>query len=82
MDSPFFIKPKAMKKLYTFIPTFLLVNISAQQQTVSNTINPNPFEDDFYYITINGNSVDEAAWVTDHSLYLWTWSYDTMMQSV
>ena len=79
MDSPFFIKPKAMKKTILLVLLFLSIFASAQQQTVANTISPNPFEETTAItITISGSSVDEAAWgISDHSLYLWAWSYDT-----
>jgi hypothetical protein len=51
----------------------------AQEQTVTYSINPSTFnEDDQITITFNGSSINESTWgVTDHSLYLWAWSFDT-----
>ena len=52
--------------------------MSAQQQTVTYSINPATFEETTSItITINGSSVNEAAWgVTGNALYMWAWSYD------
>jgi glycosidase len=67
-----------MKKTILLILFFLSIGVFAQQQTITSSISPNPFEETtLITITINGNTVDEAAWgITDHSLYLWAWSYD------
>jgi glycosidase len=67
-----------MKKIILLILFFLSIGAFAQQQTITSSISPNPFEETTSItITINGNTVDEAAWgITDHSLYLWAWSYD------
>ena len=67
-----------MKK---FILLFLFLSsvfMSAQQQTVTYSINPATFEETTSItITINGSSVNEAAWgVTGNALYMWAWSYD------
>ena len=50
----------------------------AQLQTVAASINPPIFEETTSItITINGSSVNEAAWgVTGNALFLWTWSFD------
>ncbi|MRX37700.1 T9SS type A sorting domain-containing protein [Flavobacterium sp. LC2016-23] len=67
-----------MKK--TLLLFFLLLStaIFAQQQTVTYSINPSPFEDTTSItITINGSSVNEGTWsVAGNALYLWSWSYD------
>ena len=67
-----------MKKTILLILFFFSIGTFAQQQTMTSSISPNPFEESTSItITINGNTVDEAAWgITDHSLYLWAWSYD------
>ena len=58
--------------LFCSIATF------AQPQTVTHSINPPTFEETTSItITINGSSVNEAAWgVTGNALYMWAWSYD------
>lgn len=67
-----------MKK--TLLSIFLLMGLMAfaQTQTVTYSINPSTFEETTpITITING-SIDEGQWgITDHSLYLWTWAFDT-----
>lgn len=67
-----------MKKLILIF----LISINwcfAQQQTVTHTVTPSPFEEsDNITITIQGSSVDEVAWgITGNALYLWAWSYNT-----
>ena len=67
-----------MKKLilsFLFLSTVLM---SAQPQTVTHIINPPTFEEtNSITITINGSSVNEAAWgVIGNALYMWAWSYD------
>lgn len=67
-----------MKKLILIF--FLFANwCFAQQQTVTHTISPSPFEeDDNITITIEGNTVNEATWgISGNALYLWAWSYNT-----
>lgn len=66
-----------MKKI-TLILLFLTTLVFAQQQTVTYSVTPSAFnEDESITITINGSSVNEAAWsVTNNSLYLWGWSLD------
>ena len=67
-----------MKKL---ILVFLLfINwCFAQQQTVTHSVTPSPFEEsDNITITIQGSSVNEVTWgITGNELYLWAWSFDT-----
>jgi glycosidase len=67
-----------MKK--TLLSIFLLMAVTsfAQTQTVTYSINPSTFEENTpITITING-SIDEGKWgITDHSLYLWAWAFDT-----
>ncbi len=57
---------------------FLSIAVSAQQQTVTYTINPATFEETTsIVITINGNSINEATWgVTGNALYMWAWAFD------
>ena len=66
-----------MKKL---LPLLLFItNLTfTQQQTVIWSINPSPFnETDQITLTFNGSSINESTWgITDHSLYLWAWSFD------
>ncbi|MFB3385821.1 alpha-amylase family glycosyl hydrolase [Flavobacterium sp. LAR06] len=51
----------------------------AQQQTVTYSVSPATFEENTAVtVTINGSSINEATWgVTDHSLYMWAWAFDT-----
>ncbi|PWH83527.1 alpha-amylase [Algibacter marinivivus] len=67
-----------MKKL---ILVFLLfINwCFAQQQTVTHSVTPSPFEEsDNITITIQGSSVNEVTWgITGNELYLWAWSFGT-----
>ncbi len=67
-----------MKKTILLFLFFLSIVVSAQQQTVTYAINPSPFEETTSItITINGNSVNEAAWgVSGNSLYMWAWAFD------
>ncbi|WP_343696512.1 alpha-amylase family glycosyl hydrolase [Flavobacterium sp.] len=68
-----------MKK--TLLLFFLLLSVFsfAQQQTVTYSVSPASFEETTSItITINGSSINEATWgVTDHSLYMWAWAFDT-----
>jgi 1,4-alpha-glucan branching enzyme len=68
-----------MKKIIFLILFCFSLTVSAQQQTVTYSINPATFEETTSItITINGNSIDEAAWgVTGNALYLWAWAFDT-----
>ncbi|MFE3868140.1 alpha-amylase family glycosyl hydrolase [Flavobacterium sp. LS2P90] len=67
-----------MKKTILLFLFFLSIVVSAQQQTVTYTINPSPFEETTSItITINGNSVNETAWgVSGNSLYMWAWAFE------
>ncbi len=68
-----------MKK--TLLLFFLLLSAISfgQQQTATYSVSPSTFEETTSItITINGTSIDESAWsVTDHSLYMWAWAFDT-----
>lgn len=68
-----------MKK--TLLSFFLLLSaISfAQQQTVTYSVSPSTFEESAAVtITVNGSSINESTWgITDHSLYMWAWAFDT-----
>ncbi|UQD55898.1 alpha-amylase family glycosyl hydrolase [Flavobacterium sp. K5-23] len=67
-----------MKKTILLILFFLSITAFAQQQTVTYTISPAAFEETTAItITINGNSINEAAWgVTGNALYMWAWAFD------
>ncbi len=57
----------------------------AQQQIVTYSISPSPFEEtQAITITVNGSSVNETSWgVVGNALYLWAWSFnvsDTLIQ--
>lgn len=72
-----------MQKI-TFYLVFFLCSFSyAQQQNVTYTITPTPFEENQNItLTFNGSSINEAAWgVTGNALYLWSWSYDTNLSN-
>ncbi|SEN51216.1 Por secretion system C-terminal sorting domain-containing protein [Flavobacterium sp. CF108] len=68
-----------MKK--TLLLFFLLLSVFsfAQQQTATYSVSPAAFEETTSItITVNGNSINEATWgVTDNSLYMWAWAFDT-----
>ncbi|MBU0940919.1 MAG: T9SS type A sorting domain-containing protein [Bacteroidetes bacterium] len=67
-----------MKKIILLYLFLFSIVISAQQQTVTYSINPPTFEETTSItITINGSSVNEAAWgVSGNALYMWAWSFD------
>lgn len=67
-----------MKKIILFMLLFCSIATFAQPQTVTHSISPATFEETTSItITINGSSVNEAAWgVTGNALYMWAWSYD------
>jgi glycosidase len=67
-----------MKKLYLFLSFAIGICSFAQQQTITYSIAPNPFDEtNSITLTVNGSSINEATWgVTNNSLYLWTWSFD------
>jgi len=67
-----------MKKIILLLLFLFSVPGFTQQQNVTSTISPNPFEETTSIaITIAGSSVNEAAWgVFGNALYMWTWSFD------
>ena len=67
-----------MRKITFYLVLFLCSFSYAQQQNVTYTITPTPFEENQNItLTFNGSSIDEATWgVTGNALYLWSWSYD------
>lgn len=69
-----------MKKFYTVVLLFITMVVLGQ---ISYTISPNPFnETDAITLTVPGDQIDEAAWgLTDHSIYIWSWSFDTNYQN-
>ncbi|MFW0738337.1 alpha-amylase family glycosyl hydrolase [Flavobacterium sp. T12S277] len=68
-----------MKKTLLWITFLWSVATFAQSQTISHSVSPSTFEETTpITITINGTSVDENSWgITDHSLYMWAWAFDT-----
>ncbi|WP_316635193.1 alpha-amylase family glycosyl hydrolase [uncultured Flavobacterium sp.] len=68
-----------MKK--TLLLFFLLLSVFsfAQIQPATYSVSPAVFEETTSItITINGSSINETTWgVTDNSLYLWAWAFDT-----
>jgi len=68
-----------MKKTILLLLFLLSLSVTAQQQTVSYSINPATFEETTSItIAINGSSINEANWgVTGNALYLWAWAFDT-----
>ncbi len=73
-----------MKKITFLLGLVCSSFIFSQQQTVSHTIAPSTFEEgDTITITIDGSSINEAAWgITDNALYLWAWSFDTSFSNI
>jgi 1,4-alpha-glucan branching enzyme len=67
-----------MKKIILFLLFLLSLTATAQQQTITYSINPATFEESTSItVTINGNSINESTWgVTGNALYMWTWSFD------
>jgi len=67
-----------MKKTLLLFFLLLTAGTFAQQQTVTYIITPATFEENTSItITIDGNSINEAAWgVTGNALYLWAWAFD------
>ncbi|KVV13755.1 alpha-amylase family glycosyl hydrolase [Flavobacterium sp. TAB 87] len=69
-----------MKKVLLFLFALFTVLTTAQkQQQVTYAVTPATFEEtQSVVITINGNSINESSWgITDNSLYLWAWAFDT-----
>ncbi|EIA09615.1 alpha-amylase family glycosyl hydrolase [Flavobacterium frigoris] len=64
------------KTLLLFL--LLTASVFAQQQTVTYSFSPTTFEESTAVtITVNGSSVNEAAWgVTANALYMWAWAFD------
>lgn len=67
-----------MKKITILLLLIFSLSAFSQQQTVTYSISPSPFnEGDAITITFNGSSINEATWgVSNNALYLWAWSYD------
>ncbi len=67
-----------MKKIYFFLALAISTWCFGQQQTITYSIAPNPFDEtNSVTLTVNGSSINEATWgVTNNALYLWTWSFD------
>ena len=67
-----------MKYFYSIFAILIAIFPFAQQQNVTSSINPNPFnEDESITITFNGSSINESNWgISNNALYLWSWSYD------
>jgi len=68
-----------MKKTLLFFFFFLSAISFAQIQTATYAVSASTFEEaTAITITINGSSINEGTWgVTDNSLYLWAWAFDT-----
>ncbi|UKB83756.1 T9SS type A sorting domain-containing protein [Chryseobacterium sp. MEBOG06] len=69
-----------MKKLYSVV--FLIVAVFVFGQ-INYSITPNLFnETDNVTLTVPGDQIDESVWgITDHSVYIWSWSFDTSYQN-
>lgn len=69
-----------MKKFYSIV--FLLIAVFVFGQ-INYTITPSPFDEtDVITLTIPGDQIDESAWgATNHSIYIWSWSFDTNYQN-
>ncbi|MCI9845211.1 alpha-amylase family glycosyl hydrolase [Flavobacterium pectinovorum] len=68
-----------MTKTILFLFFLLSGVVFAQQQTVTSSISPNPFEEtNAITITINGKSINETTWgiAATHELYMWAWAFD------
>ncbi|KQX08926.1 alpha-amylase family glycosyl hydrolase [Flavobacterium sp. Root420] len=68
-----------MKKIILLFFFLFSVFSFAQLKQVTWSVSPSTFEETTpITITINGNNLDESSWgVTDNSLYLWAWAFDT-----
>ncbi|WP_299885103.1 alpha-amylase family glycosyl hydrolase [uncultured Lacinutrix sp.] len=73
-----------MKKNILYLFILLTLGSYAQQQNITYSVSPNPFEEnETITITIDGNSINEATWgITDNSLYIWSWSFDLNLQNI
>lgn len=69
-----------MKKFYSVV--FLLIAMVSFGQ-INYSISPSPFnETDVVTLTVPGSQIDEVAWgISDHSVYIWSWSFDTNYQN-
>lgn len=69
-----------MKKIYSVVLLFITMAVFGQ---ISHMISPNPFnETDVITLTVPGDQIDESAWgVTNNSIYIWSWSFDTNYQN-
>jgi len=67
-----------MKKI-TLLCLLFGFSVFAQQQNITYTVTPAGLEETTSItITVNGSSVNEAAWgITNNALYYWGWSLDT-----
>ncbi|MFY0604651.1 MAG: T9SS type A sorting domain-containing protein [Flavobacteriaceae bacterium] len=67
-----------MKKILLFLSVIFCTYAFGQIQDVTYGISPSTFdEDDTITITIDGTTLDEAAWgVNDRAIFIWAWSYD------
>ncbi|WP_027125970.1 alpha-amylase family glycosyl hydrolase [Gelidibacter mesophilus] len=72
-----------MQKITFYIALLLCSWSFAQQQNVTYSVSPTPFEENQNItLTFNGSSINEATWgVTNNALYLWAWSFDTNNQN-
>lgn len=66
-----------MKKILLLV-LFSAFATQAQQQTITPTVAPNPFErNQSITITVQGSQINEATWgVVGNALYLWGWMQD------
>jgi 1,4-alpha-glucan branching enzyme len=66
------------KTLLLFFLLFSAITF-AQIQQATYSVSPATFDETTSItITINGSSINETTWgITDHSLYLWAWAFDT-----
>ncbi|TRX39407.1 alpha-amylase family glycosyl hydrolase [Flavobacterium restrictum] len=70
---------KKIVHLFLFLFLFCISASGQLLQKVTYSVTPATFEETAAItITINGNSITESSWgVSDHSLYLWAWAFDT-----
>ena len=66
-----------MKKIFLLFVFSTFVSV-AQQQNITPTVTPNPFErNQQITITVQGSQINEATWgVAGNALYLWAWMQD------
>ncbi|MCS4303581.1 alpha-amylase family glycosyl hydrolase [Chryseobacterium sp. BIGb0232] len=69
-----------MKNFYSVVLLFITMVVFGQ---INYTVSPNPFnETDTVTLTVPGDQIDESAWgVTNNSIYIWSWSFDTNYQN-